>query len=189
MPLPATDKASRADIARIALTQDGVMEEGGNNCGPKIRMYQSATWLAPGPWPWCAAFVDWVIREWTHRFQPRGEPLYRGFTGEAWRPLTAGAQDLENWGRKRGLVILPPTADVEAGDIVVYDFGHCGFITEDRSRTAMTVLTIEGNTGAAGLRDAPTGDGVFQKKRDRALVRSFVRMELDPNWTPPTKAV
>jgi len=25
---------------------------------------QQATWLAPGSWPWCAAFTCWVLREW-----------------------------------------------------------------------------------------------------------------------------
>lgn len=166
----------RSHIARIALSQDGVREEGGNNCGPKIVEYQAATWLKPAPWPWCAAFVDWCIREWIRGLDPR-DPLFAGKTPEAWRPLTAGALDLENWGKSRGLKILGRNADVEAGDIVTFDMGHCGIVTASRVRTAATILTVEGNTGPEGKRDAASGDGVFQKKRPRTLVHSFIRLE------------
>ena len=170
------DKAARANIARIALTQDGVREEGGNNCGPKIRMYQAATWLEPAAWPWCAAFVDWVIAEWIKTL-PSTDPIFGSMLPKAWRPLTAGALDLINWATMRKLRVLPRNTDVEAGDIVVFDMGHCGFATADKVRTTPLIQTIEGNTGPAGLRDASSGDGVFQKKRDRSMVRAFIRME------------
>jgi hypothetical protein len=51
-------------LIAIAAAQVGTKEVGGNNCGQQIREFQSATDFSPGPWAWCAAFVDWCIREW-----------------------------------------------------------------------------------------------------------------------------
>lgn len=170
------DKERRAGIARIALSQDGVREEGGNNCGPRIREYQAATWLEPAAWPWCAAYVDWVIAQWV-KLLPSNLPLFGDMLPNAWRPLTAGAFDLLEWAKKRKLKILPPTADTEAGDIVIFDMSHCGIVTADHVRTTPLIRTIEGNTGPLGKRDSTTGDGVFQKKRHRSIIRAFIRME------------
>ena len=64
---------------------------GGNNNGPKIRVYQSATNLTPASWPWCAAFVDWCVQQWLS--EPR-ELAWLGLkttTAEKWRPTTAGS--------------------------------------------------------------------------------------------------
>ena len=51
-------------LLEIATHEVGTHEDGGNNCGPRIVEYQSATWLKPAPWPWCAAFICWILREW-----------------------------------------------------------------------------------------------------------------------------
>jgi hypothetical protein len=51
-------------LVDLALAEVGVREEGCNNRGPRICEYQAATWLKPAPWPWCAAFICWLIREW-----------------------------------------------------------------------------------------------------------------------------
>lgn len=40
-------------LVDLALGEVGTREEGGNNCGARIVEYQKASWLAPGPWPWC----------------------------------------------------------------------------------------------------------------------------------------
>ena len=60
------NKTSNAleNLVKIALSQVGVKESGGNNNGPEVRKYQSATELKPASWPWCAAFTGWIIREW-----------------------------------------------------------------------------------------------------------------------------
>ncbi len=180
-------KIDRSHIARIALSQAGVREVGGNNCGPEVRMYQEATWLLPGPWPWCAAFVCWCVREWILKYpHAPAHPLMAGLDQTEWRPRTAGAYDLINWASKRGLKILDRGAAVEAGDLVVFDMSHCGIVTEDRARTTPTILTVEGNTGPAGGRDAASGDGVFNKRRDRKLVRNFIRLEPATPLSPLT---
>lgn len=175
------DRAERRRLATIAMSQVGVREEGGNNCGPKVREYQSATWLEPAAWPWCTAFLVWCVREWIKPL-PKNDLLFGRETGDAWRPKTAGAFDLLNWAKIKGMKILPPRADIEAGDLVVYDMSHCGVVTADQyherltERATKTFEAVEGNTGPAGGRDANTGDGVFLKVRPRLMVRNFIRL-------------
>lgn len=167
--------ADRAQLAKIALSQVGVTEVGGNNCGPDVRKYQAATWLHPDRWPWCAAFVDWCVREWAKALDPL-DPLFgrRGF--ETWRPRTAGAFDLENWAKQVGHPIFGETARAEAGDIVIFDMSHCGIVLHDAGVDAPMIVTVEGNTGPTGLRESNLGDGVFRKVRSRPMVRSFIRL-------------
>src|SRR5258708_4267043 len=91
-------------LIEIAKEQVGIHEVGGNNQGPQIREFQKATTLNPGPWPWCAAFVCWCIREWLvntptvleYLKVPDTETIY-------WRPKTAGAFGLVDWGKKEHL--------------------------------------------------------------------------------------
>ena len=69
-------------LARIAETQVGVQEHGGNNRGPQVQAYQSATNLAGTGWPWCAAFVCWVV--W--------QAIQKSGLSASWpRPRTPGA--------------------------------------------------------------------------------------------------
>ena len=50
--MPNKNKALE-NLAKIALSQVGVKESGGNNNGPEIRKYQASTELKPASWPWC----------------------------------------------------------------------------------------------------------------------------------------
>jgi hypothetical protein len=52
IPKQKTPKALE-NLAKIALSQVGVKEVGGNNNGPQVRKYQSSTNLKPASWPWC----------------------------------------------------------------------------------------------------------------------------------------
>jgi len=150
-------KPKRREIVRIARSQVGVKEVGGNNKGSKIREYQAASWLDPAPWPWCAAFVCWVMLK-------AGHLPYS-------RPRTAGAFDLARWAKKNGLRVHGRGEFIEAGDIIIFDFSHVGIAVEDSDSTI--VVTVEGNTGASGSRD---GDGVWEKQRSRALIRHVIKV-------------
>lgn len=174
------DASFGAVLATIARSQLGVREVGCNNCGPQIREYQEATWLAPGAWPWCAAFVAWCVREAIDAV---------GGVVRFNRPRTAGAWDLENWATDRrqsdgapqrrsggsdaGVTMIKPlsTQAVMPGDIVVFTFSHVGIALGQAG--AQHVLTVEGNTNAAGSRE---GDGVYERRRARTSVRSIIRM-------------
>lgn len=169
-----TPEDARAALVSIVRKEVGNKEVGGNNRGPAIIKYQRATWLDPDAWPWCAAFVDWCIKEWLN---VPGVCEALGIENpEEWRPKTAGAFDLANWARKHGRKVLDENSDVQAGDIVIFDFSHTGFVVEDAPRSVNTLETVEGNTNGAGDRESTTGDGVWAKRRARSLAKQFVRL-------------
>jgi len=171
------NSALRRQLVAIATAQVGSHEEGGNNLGPMVAMFQAATSLPPGPWPWCAAFVDWCVREWLQMPPVRAAMgLSTEAEAEAWRPRTALAFGFEGWGLGHGLAVLPELAVARAGDLVTFDFSHVGIVAVDQPAASGMIETIEGNTNGAGARDSASGDGVWRKTRRVELVRRYVRL-------------
>jgi GH24 family phage-related lysozyme (muramidase) len=172
---PAHQKKLIKLLLEIAQAEVGTREVGGNNCGVRIRDYQRATDDRPlGPWPWCAAFASWCIREWV------AQPAVRAALGwgtegvvEDRRPKTSQAFGYIDWAREQNQLVLPETAKPEPGMIVVYDFSHIGIVKEAVGSDSF--IAIEGNTNGRGDRDSTTGDGVWEKKRARSLVRNFIQ--------------
>ena len=162
-------KSISKTIARIASQEEGVEEVNGSNCGPRVNEYKAATNLPPTEsWPWCAAFVCWVIREALKSVGAKSMTL--GFR----RPTTAGAWDMENWSRNQDATTWlkkPHAGDIEEGDIVVFAFSHIGIALSAPDING-NVETVEGNTDAAGSRE---GGGVFLKKRHISKIRSRIR--------------
>ena len=153
----------------IALDEVGVEEVDGTNCGPRVNAYKSATNLPPHEsWPWCAAFVDWCVRE----AIKRGQALGRHYTFE--RPRTAGAWDLINWSLKQDdstQTLRNPESDIAPGDIIVYRFSHCGIAIGKPSSIGI-FEAVEGNTDSQGSRE---GGGVYRKLRRIEQVRARIR--------------
>jgi hypothetical protein len=163
----------RDALARIAESQIGVREVGGNNRGPQIVKYQKVTWLAPGPWPWCAAFVDWVIFEWLKAPAVLRALGLTAAQAEKWRPQTAAAFGLEDWAREHGMKVLDETAAVRRGDLFTLDVSHIGIVRADAPKGAR-FKTIEGNTEPKGSRE---GGGVYSLERGpRSIVRKIIRI-------------
>jgi hypothetical protein len=168
-------KAMIEKLADIALSQVGVKEIGGNNRGAKIREYQSATNLPPAAWPWCAAYVDWCVSQWlTDKRNVKWLSL-KVSSPSTWRPKTASAFGLLEWARKHPntTTILPETATVQRGDIVVFDFSHTGIVIGGGK---LFIQCVEGNTNGRGERDSESGDGVWLKRRNISLVRNYIRI-------------
>jgi hypothetical protein len=161
----------RQKLIDIARREVGTLERG-RNTGPRVRQYQAATNLAGTGWPWCAAFVDWCILQWGKDPEVLKALGKTAAQFEAWRPKTAAAFGLEDWGDKKGLTVLD--ADdrpaLRTGDIITFDMSHVGLVADD---TGNTIFTIEGNTGATGGRD---GDGVWSKTRTFKEARRFIRI-------------
>lgn len=166
-----TPAMMRDALARIAEGEIGTKEEGGANRGKRIQEYQRATWLEGTGWPWCAAFICWIVREWLRSPVILQNLGLDATEAEKWRPKTAGAWDFVRWGLEKNLKVLDEYQDARRGDIVVFDFSHIGLVVEDSQRGA--IKTIEGNTGPDGGRD---GDGVYRKVRDRSLAKRFIRL-------------
>lgn len=163
-------------LAEIAAKEVGVREEGGNNNGSKIRDYQRATNLKPASWPWCAAFVDWCIREWLHApGVTEWLNLKSSDPFKQWRPQTALAYGFIGWAKARPktTVILHERELARPGDIVVFDFSHVGIVESDSGHQ---IITIEGNTNGRGDRDSESGDGVWRKARQKTIARNFIRI-------------
>jgi hypothetical protein len=157
-------KSMPPKIVKIARAEVGTEEIGNTNCGPRVNEYKSATWLPPKEaWPWCAAFVDWVI--W--RAMDTGGP----YTFK--RPRTAGAWALEDWSLKQDdstNTKRDPGTDIKAGDIIIFKFSHCGFAVGSPRDGLLS--TIEGNTDSSGSRE---GGGVFSKVRKLTQIKTRIR--------------
>lgn len=173
---PPKDEQDLADIqvfrktlVRVLESQVGVHEVGGNNRGAQIDAYEGATWLDPrGDYAWCASFICWVIWE---------ALKATGFQPEWSRPRTPGAYAFrDQWGpenKERGVeVIWDPYGRILPGDIIVFTFSHIGMARAE-SAPGASVLTIEGNTNAAGSRE---GDGVYRKTRKRSQISAIIRI-------------
>ena len=153
-------------MVRLAREEIGVSEVDGSNCGPRVDEYKAATWLdADKGWPWCAAFICWLVREAMEEEDVKFK-----------RPRTAGAWDFENWAKQQstnGVELRKPTnEDIKAGDIVVFTFSHIGLAVKDADSSGY-VVTIEGNTNGAGSRE---GGSVLEKKRHVSKIRSRIRI-------------
>lgn len=174
-PKPSSVGSGKSLVSKliaIAGGEVGVRERGGNNCGSRIRDYQTATNLTPDAWPWCTAFVDWCVREWLNN--PEVVKALNLKNPEAWRPKTAGAFDMINWAKEKGVKILHDTEKALAGDLVVFDFSHIGLVIKDQE--SPYIETVEGNTNGKGDRDSVSGDGVWKKTRHVSLVKAFIRI-------------
>jgi len=158
-------------IVKIAAAEVGVEEIDGTNCGPRVNDYKSATNLpADEPWPWCAAFVDWVVKE---AMQAAGIQETATFK----RPTTAGAWALEAWSLRQDRstwTLKPARRDIEPGDIVIFKFSHVGFAVSAPDKNGM-VTTVEGNGNAAGSRE---GGSVVRQKRRLDQIRSRIRFRV-----------
>lgn len=161
----------REKIIELARKEIGVSEVNGTNCGPRVDQYKAATWLDPKKgWPWCAAFVCWLIQEGMKEIGIKETKTFK-------RPRTAGAWDFENWSLAQGSETntkKPHKSDIQPGDIVIFKFSHIG-IAESAPDKSGVVTTIEGNTDGAGSRE---GGAVLRKKRKVESIRSRIRINL-----------
>jgi len=167
----------------IAKNEVGTREGPANNTGARIVEYQGATWLAPGAWPWCAAFIAWLVRELLEDAQVRDylkayfkKPELTFAQAEKVRCRDATAFGWEKWAKANGFQVLGEQTLAKAGDIVVFDFSHIGLVIEDQPTIAAPIKTIEGNTNGKGERDSSSGDGVWMKERNHTLTKSYIRI-------------
>ena len=155
-------------LVELARAEVGVTEVNGTNRGPRVDQYKAATDLAPhDSWPWCAAFICFLVLEAFKDCGPAGRYTFK-------RPTTASAFELEDWSRAQDgstQTKRAPGRDIKAGDIVIFKFSHVGLAISAPDANGF-VRTIEGNTDVAGSRE---GGGVFEKTRSLALIKTRIR--------------
>lgn len=161
-------------LVDIAKCQTSVREEGGNNKGVDIVKYQERTWLKPGSWAWCAAFMCYVLDIWIHNkdvleFMKIQQP-------ENWRCKDASAFGWIKWAKQRKIYVTDERELAKKGDIVVFDFSHIGIVIEDQKSLTSSIITIEGNTEPNTVQRDGNSDGVYQMKRSPKLVKAYIRL-------------
>lgn len=158
-----------AKLVELARIEIGTEEVDGTNTGKRVNEYKAATNLDPTePWPWCAAFICWLVLEAMKACGIRETSTFR-------RPTTASAWYFEKWALAQDDTVKtkkPPGSDIKPGDIIVFTFSHIGIAISEPDEDGF-VLTIEGNTDHAGSRE---GGGVYQKKRHISKIRSRLRL-------------
>lgn len=158
MPALAKFPRHEAELAS-ALKDVGVREQPtGSNTGPRVRVYQAATWLGGTGWPWCAAFC-------CYQAEQAGFALpYKGAGAYAWL----------DWARGAGWDTTAPIP----GDWVVWDIGagHISILREPIKDGY--VDTVDGNAS----------DSVMLCSRPFSLVRGFIHLpEKEATLPPPAK--
>ena len=135
-----------------ALHDLGVHEQPmGSNRGPRVQVYQHATWLGGSGFPWCvAAWLYWTLHAGLNM-------PYHG----------AGAYALLDWARKVGWDV--PLNRAMPGDAVIFNVGsgHCAMFL---SLHGSTVKTVDGNVS----------DSVALRERPVSLVRGCVHVPEAP---------
>ena len=164
------DKAAPPSLQQRALKQAkmliGVMEQGGNNMGPKVSEIIRENG-GTGPEPWCGDFVAYC---------------YRAAGSKAVTRAWAAVRFLGNVAGMKNVGVR----EMAPGDIVVFAFDHTGILESYASgdgrvataELATHIKTIEGNTGASGaVSDSSTGgDGVYRKIRHISLADRGVKV-------------
>ena len=131
------------------------------------------SWYGMNHQPWCAMFVSWCFA------QAGCSQLIAASTAKGF----AGVEVFEAWANKNKLVI--PTVQVQAGDIVLFDFAkagkpvHVGIAIGPINPNTHLLDTIEGNTAGDSMGSQSNGDVVALKHRALTTVRTVVR----PNWS------
>ena len=155
-------------LVNIALREVGVEEVDGSNCGPRVNEYKAATVLNPKEeWPWCAAFVCWVVQQALIKAGISETPTFT-------RPKTAVAYRLKTWSLAQDDTTWTkqdPGQDILPGDIIVYYFSHCG-IAVSKPNPDGYVQVVEGNTDGQGSRE---GGAVLAKWRKTRQIRARIR--------------
>jgi len=155
-------------LVSAALSEVGVQEVNGTNCGTRVNEFKAATWLpAHKGWPWCAAFVCWCVQQ---ALIATGTKETKTFK----RPRTPGAYDFENWSMDQDNTTStkkPHRGDIQRGDIIVFKFSHIGIALSAPDKNG-NVQTVEGNTDGAGSRE---GGAVLKKSRNVSQIRSRIR--------------
>ena len=125
-------------MIQIASAEVGIREAEVNNTGARIVEYQGATWLQPGAWPWCAAFICWIMRELLEDEDVReylktyfNRPELTFAQAEKVRCRDASAFGWEKWATAHGFQHFSEDNLAKAGDFVVFDFSHIGLVIKD----------------------------------------------------------
>jgi hypothetical protein len=154
-------------IKEVATEEIGVREIGFTNRGERVQQYQASTNLKGTGWPYCAAFICFVVREAMARWEKEhGKKLTFK------RPQTAAAYGFDEWSQAQDA--STKTRRKHTGEAIgifsLHSTSHCGIAISKPDKNGF-FLTIEGNSNTKGSRD---GGGVVRQRRNVSNVRDWI---------------
>jgi len=154
-------------LKEVATAEIGVREIGFTNKGERVQQYQAATNLKGTGWPYCAAFICFVVREAMARWEKEhGKKLTFK------RPQTAAAYGFDEWSLAQDA--STKTSRKHTGEAIgifsLDSVSHCGIATSKPDKNGF-FQTIEGNSNNKGSRD---GGGVVRQRRNVSNVRDWI---------------
>jgi hypothetical protein len=154
-------------LKEVAIEEIGVREIGYTNRGERVQQYQAATNLRGTGWPWCAAFICFVVREAMVRWE---KEHVQKLTFK--RPQTAAAYGFDEWSLAQDN--STKTRRKHTGEAIgifsLHSTSHCGIAISKPDKNGF-FLTIEGNSNTKGSRD---GGGVVRQRRNISNVRDWI---------------
>jgi hypothetical protein len=123
--------------------------------------------------PYCAAAVAYWVQQWLTQPETLRALQMSPPTAEAWRCKDASVAGWVKWAKEKKLQLLPPRSILRRGDLVIYDYSHIELVTDDDGTLTGPFIAIGANTNASASRD---GEGTFEKPRNRARVKHFIRL-------------
>jgi hypothetical protein len=158
--LPGFTGAPNALLLAAANACVGVHEDGGDNHGKLVELFQSSVGRPEGQ-SWCLDFLQAIIS------------YVESKTG-AISTLPATQSVLDLWNRAKH---YNATARPMPGDLILWqhgtsEHGHCGMVV---GADTLRYQTIEGNTSDSTEIER-NGDGVFMKNRAKGGSKTFVEL-------------
>lgn len=139
-------------LLRVLLSQEGVVEEGGNNRGAKVEEYQRADDLPGEGYAWCVSVLQWAAK----------------LAGISLPSGTASVGLLEQAYRKAGWIEQTPSRGCQGFWRLDGDGwpDHLFTVTAVKQLGPVLILrTIEGNTSSGEVGSQDDGGGVHQRLR------------------------
>ena len=135
----------------------GITEQGGNNRGQMVELFQRAAGGLANGEPWCMAFAQFCIQA--------VDNLVTDCEGLREKsPLFKSEHCLIVWNKSQALKIDSP----KPGCLCIWQHGqtasgHVGIIVDLNADGS--IMTVEGNTSSADAGNQREGDGVWLKRR------------------------
>lgn len=135
----------------------GITEQGGNNRGQLVALFQKSTGGLANGEPWCMAFAQYCI-------QAVDSLVSDCLEGSEKSLLFKSGHCLTVWNKSQALKIEAP----KPGSLCIWQHGqtasgHVGIVVG--VNTDGSIMTVEGNTSSAGAGNQREGDGVWLKRR------------------------
>ena len=139
----------------IATKEIGTVEQPKNSNNVKYNTWYYGKPVRGSDYKWCMVFVQWCFDKVGHKLPYK----------------TASCSGLLNWYQSKSpeRVVSKP----KSNDIIIYTFGHTGIFEKDNGDG--TITAIEGNTSADNNGSQSNGGGVFRRKREKTLVKAYIR--------------